>query len=423
MNAEMMSAPGGNTKSLSDAVVAALAKAKANTEPAPNDAAAEGAGHGDTGTPPIVLQEAAEGVAPAAGPIDPGAAVQGEVVSLTEAEARALTDEIRADIAGVGAKIERAYFGRAWTVLGYGTWDDYCDAEFASSFPRLPRPERVAIVCALSDADMSGRSIAAAIGVTEGTVRNDLKSGAQNYAPDLADTAAAPTKPSTVTGADGKTYPAKPAAAKKPRVSVDALYRAMRDNPGLSDDEIKEKFGGSDATLAKARAWVEHEKTAPKDPGKPWVTTTLPPAAKKPTTSKPKPTAPTSGRGKSSITVDMSTTTSTAPPRPSKVLLAEVERMTDEMKSLGAELTAVYQSWCWPKSAGCEVDPRLVPKDRGAGCAAMASIYGSDFKDAAEDIYEVLGDIGAAVDARDEYSGMDREEKREHIAAQEYKCG
>lgn len=356
MNAEMMSAPGGNKKPLSDAVVAALAKAKANTEPAPNDAVGEGAGHGDIGTPSIVLQEAAEGIAPAAEPIDPGAAVQGEVVSLTEAEARALTDEIRADIAGVGAKIERAYFGRAWTVLGYGTWGDYCDAEFASSFPRLPRPERVAIVCALGDADMSGRSIAAAIGVTEGTVRNDLKSGAQNFAPDLEDTA--PTKPSTVTGADGKTYPANPPAAKKPRVSVDALYRAVRDNPGLSDDEIKEKFGGSDATLAKARAWVKHQKTAPKALDRPWVTTTLPPSTTTVPTSKPKPTAPTSGRGKSSVTVDVSRTTALAGPRPIAVLLAEFDRMTAEMKALGAELTAVYQSWCWPKSADREVDPQ-----------------------------------------------------------------
>jgi len=157
------------------------------------------------GAAAIVTQEATK-----------AAVVTGEVVSLTEAEARALTDEIRSDIAGVGAKIERAYFGRAWTVLGYGTWDDYCDAEFASSFPRLPRPERVAIVCALSEADMSGRSIAAAIGVTEGTVRNDLKSGAQNYAPAPEDTTPAPTKPPTVTGADGKTYPAKP---KKPTMS------------------------------------------------------------------------------------------------------------------------------------------------------------------------------------------------------------
>jgi hypothetical protein len=179
---------------------------------------------GDTGAAAIVTQEATK-----------AAVVTGEVVSLTEAEARALTDEIRSDIAGVGAKIERAYFGRAWTVLGYGTWDDYCDAEFASSFPRLPRPERVAIVCALSEADMSGRSIAAAIGVTEGTVRNDLKSGAgtvrndlksgaQNYAPAPEDTTPAPTKPPTVTGADGKTYPAKPKkpttpAAKKPTMS------------------------------------------------------------------------------------------------------------------------------------------------------------------------------------------------------------
>lgn len=49
----------------------------------------------------------------------------------------------------------------------------------------------------MREIDMSTRAIAAATGVSDGTVRNSLKAGAKNYA----------AEPSPVVGVDGKTYP------------------------------------------------------------------------------------------------------------------------------------------------------------------------------------------------------------------------
>src|SRR5690606_22018851 len=88
-----------------------------------------------------------------------------------------------------------AYTTRAWEALGYASWDDACRVELGAGRIKIPRSERPEVVEAMRGAGMSTRAIAAATGVSDGTVRNDL-STAQNYAP------------ATVTGIDGKTYQA-----------------------------------------------------------------------------------------------------------------------------------------------------------------------------------------------------------------------
>jgi hypothetical protein len=103
---------------------------------------------------------------------------------MTAAEARALTDRIRRTMATLWDHIVEAYYGRADIALGYDSWDDYCSTEFASTRLRIPREERRDVVYSLRESGLSIRAIASATGVSEGTVRNDLKSGAQNYAPE-----------------------------------------------------------------------------------------------------------------------------------------------------------------------------------------------------------------------------------------------
>jgi len=91
------------------------------------------------------------------------------------------------------ATVLALYEARAWEVKGYADWDALCAAEFPRSI-RLPRPERRGIVTRLRGAGMSTRAIASAVGVADGTVRNDL-TGAQDCTP------------VSVTGLDGKRYP------------------------------------------------------------------------------------------------------------------------------------------------------------------------------------------------------------------------
>lgn len=114
---------------------------------------------------------------------------------LDSTEARALVDSIRADITDVGERIATAYLGRAWIALGYAGWDEMCDAEFEGARLRVPREVRAGLVQSLAEAGLSTRSAAKALGISQGTVRNDLASGEQSCAPDRE-----------VVGQDGKRY-------------------------------------------------------------------------------------------------------------------------------------------------------------------------------------------------------------------------
>lgn len=53
-----------------------------------------------------------------------------QLVLFTAAEARRLTDEVKADAAALWAKLLQLYEGGAHTALGYSSWADYCEAEF-----------------------------------------------------------------------------------------------------------------------------------------------------------------------------------------------------------------------------------------------------------------------------------------------------
>lgn len=115
-------------------------------------------------------------------------------------QARALTDRIKIAVEGTWQLIREAYTSRTWAVLGYSTWDAYCTAEFGETRLKLPREERQEVVASLRESGLSNRAIASATGVSEGSVRNDLKVTAQNYAPGRQ----------PVIGTDGRVYTPSP---------------------------------------------------------------------------------------------------------------------------------------------------------------------------------------------------------------------
>lgn len=159
--------------------------------------------------------------------------------SLTKLDARALTDQIKGGVEAVWHLISRAYTERAWDVLGYTSWDDYCTREFGTSRLRLPREERQDVVSSLRDSGLSLRAIESATGISRKTVIRDLAEVVESPPP--ADRVVgdrelpplpenymdvelepapqpAPVAPSNVVGLDGKKYPApQPAAPKKER--------------------------------------------------------------------------------------------------------------------------------------------------------------------------------------------------------------
>ncbi|MEG8184273.1 hypothetical protein GZH49_38105 [Nocardia terpenica] len=118
--------------------------------------------------------------------------------ALTTQGARELTDRIKSHVEQAWELIKQAYTARAWIPLGYGSWDDYCAAEFDRARIRVPREERAEIVASLREIGMSTRAIAVATGISQPTVRRDLADSGESF-----------DSPDVVAGKDGKTYQPK----------------------------------------------------------------------------------------------------------------------------------------------------------------------------------------------------------------------
>lgn len=115
----------------------------------------------------------------------------------TAAEAREFVDHVRASVEDLKDWIVRAVKGRAWIALGYGSWDEMCEAEFDGAVIRLPREDRREAVASLREAGLSTRAIGSALGVDHKTVVNDVRSTGENS-----------PVPETVTSLDGRERPA-----------------------------------------------------------------------------------------------------------------------------------------------------------------------------------------------------------------------
>jgi len=110
-----------------------------------------------------------------------------------------------------------AFSHRVWVGLGYETWE----AWRGSLTVRKSVSERRALTSKMHKRGMSTRAISAALGVSKGTVGNDLAAGAQDWAGDeLTDSDGKPIVQSEkIKGADGKDYK-RP--EPKPAKEVDA---------------------------------------------------------------------------------------------------------------------------------------------------------------------------------------------------------
>lgn len=136
-------------------------------------------------------------------------------VDLSAVEARELTDRIRQTLRVGHDLIVRAFEGRAWTALGYESWDAYCAGEFADArMVRLDREQRREIVAQMRDAGMSTRAIGSAIGASVGTVHQDIAATVQNRT----------DEPAAITSLDGRIRPAtRPAPAVHHGQPVDTI--------------------------------------------------------------------------------------------------------------------------------------------------------------------------------------------------------
>ena len=145
------------------------------------------------------------------------------MIELDEAKRR--VDRVKSGVERIWDDLVVLYRERAWSVLGYQSWDALCDAEFGGTRIALPRQQRQEVVCDLRESGMSTRAIASAVGVDHSTVVRDI--GATG--------ASAPVEtPATITGLDGRTRtttPNKPSAPPQPIEPWDPTE-------GLSQDDL-----------------------------------------------------------------------------------------------------------------------------------------------------------------------------------------
>jgi len=114
-------------------------------------------------------------------------------------------EEMDAAIAAIDSYVERfpqelvaaLWEARAWIEYGYESWHAMCEARGWTRRNVLTAPERRPEVAALRQAGMSTRAIAAAVGVSDKTIRNDLD--------ELRTTTQLPDE---ITSLDGRTRPA-----------------------------------------------------------------------------------------------------------------------------------------------------------------------------------------------------------------------
>jgi protein gp37 len=102
-----------------------------------------------------------------------------DVVHASEGEARARVRKIRegfGDVASWILSVTTAFARRDWSALGYSSWEEYTDAEYADLRENLPPALRPQIAAAMRAENMDVRSIASAVGSSKSTVARELKS-------------------------------------------------------------------------------------------------------------------------------------------------------------------------------------------------------------------------------------------------------
>jgi protein gp37/transposase-like protein len=130
-----------------------------------------------------------------------------ETQQATPDTARRLTDRIKVAVEGTWQLIQEAYLTRAWSVLGYASWDEYCTREFGTSQLRLPREERQEVVASLREAGLTVRAIAAATGKSVGQTHADVRQGVQSRQENRTPGKHGVSGGNGRLGLDGKIYP------------------------------------------------------------------------------------------------------------------------------------------------------------------------------------------------------------------------
>lgn len=170
---------------------------------------------------------------------------EGQVIDLTEPEAKRITADIRTNLAATYHLIQTAWTRRIWVAMGYESWDAYVAGEFADLSLTPPLEKRTSVVASMAEAGMSVRAIGAATQMSKSTTARTIKEAKDQGLVE-------PSVPST--GLDGKSY--RPASPKK---------KEAGSQPMTADDLDIGRFVApeSKAPSAPRGAEPQHEEQLP----------------------------------------------------------------------------------------------------------------------------------------------------------------
>ncbi|QHK22094.1 hypothetical protein GU243_23245 [Pseudarthrobacter psychrotolerans] len=123
---------------------------------------------------------------------------------LEASDARELTRQIRVALEHSYTLIIAAYRGRAWSPMGYSSWDAYCQGEFGNLALQPPREERQNVIMSMREAGMSIRAISSGTGIGRGTVERELSEAAPTFSGVSNGTPENESELPRVIGTDGK---------------------------------------------------------------------------------------------------------------------------------------------------------------------------------------------------------------------------
>lgn len=152
--------------------------------------------------------------------------------------ARRIVNQVNQDLRSAVVGMIELWQHRDWEPLGYSSWQELCTSEFPFQV-HFPKAERVEAVGQLTEAGMSTRDAAAALGVGKSTIERDRQELSRNGTVET-------------TGADGKVreYPA-------PKSITEIIAGASQ--PQSDDQELTPAEERAVTKAAKSRQMVLHE--------------------------------------------------------------------------------------------------------------------------------------------------------------------
>lgn len=173
---------------------------------------------------------------------DPGVPLSRDAAYALTESIRAATTRVLDALADVERDVQRAYEGRAWSAMGYQSWEAYCATEFAATRMWQTIEERHQRVVRLHDAGLSQRAISAVLGVGVATINRDLStvpSGAVD---------------SPSQGIDGRARPAR--RLEDAQLLARRLEVLRLRDSGMSQQDVAARLRVSQATVSTDEKFI-----------------------------------------------------------------------------------------------------------------------------------------------------------------------